>query len=98
MFNFFLKFIFTENREFLMQCAVHCILGVLLRDRLHRAAGLPHEEKIIQKEGVGSVKILLYFAQFFPVFRIRIHMFLGPPDPDPFVRGMDPDPFVIMQK
>ncbi len=39
------------------------------------------------------------------VFRIhRIHMFLGPPDPDPFVRGMDmdpdpdPDPSVIMQK
>jgi hypothetical protein len=30
-----------------------------------------------------------------PVFRIRIHrihMFLGLPDPDPFVRGMDPDP------
>ena len=30
------------------------------------------------------------------VFRIRIHMFfLGFPDPDPFVRGMDPDPFII---
>ncbi len=34
---------------------------------------------------------------FNPVFRIRIHrihMFLGPqdPDPDPLVRGMDPDP------
>ncbi len=29
-----------------------------------------------------------------PVFRIRIHMFLGlpDPDPDPLVRGMDPDP------
>jgi hypothetical protein len=27
-----------------------------------------------------------------PVFRIRIHMFLGLPDPDPLVRGMDPDP------
>ncbi len=30
------------------------------------------------------------------VFRIRIHrihMFLGLPDPDPLVRGMDPDPF-----
>jgi hypothetical protein len=23
---------------------------------------------------------------------IRIHMFLGHPDPDPLVRGMDPDP------
>ncbi len=30
----------------------------------------------------------------------RIHMFLGPPDPDPLVRGMDPDPdpSIIMQK
>jgi hypothetical protein len=27
------------------------------------------------------------------VFRIhRIHMFLGLPDPDPLVRGMEPDP------
>jgi hypothetical protein len=39
------------------------------------------------------------------VFRIRIriqriHMFLGLPDPnpDPLVRGMDPDPSVIKQK
>ncbi len=32
--------------------------------------------------------------------RIRIHMFLGlpDPDPDPLVRGMDPDPSIIMQK
>jgi hypothetical protein len=34
------------------------------------------------------------------VFRIRIHMFLGLPDPDPLVRGMDPapdlDPSIIM--
>ncbi len=26
------------------------------------------------------------------VFRIRIHMFLGLPDPDPLVRGMEPSP------
>jgi hypothetical protein len=43
------------------------------------------------------------------VFRIRIHrihVFFGLPDPDPLVRGMDPDPdpaldpdpFIIMQK
>jgi hypothetical protein len=25
-------------------------------------------------------------------------MFLGLPDPDPLVRGMDPDPSIIMQK
>ncbi len=34
----------------------------------------------------------------------RIHMFLGPPNPDPLVRGMhpapdpDPNPSIIMQK
>jgi hypothetical protein len=38
--------------------------------------------------------------------RIRIHVFFGLPDPDPIVRGMDPDlaldpytdPSIIMQK
>ncbi len=42
---------------------------------------------------------------FKAVLRIRIHMFLGLPDPDPLVRGMDldpdlapdPDPSIIMQ-
>jgi len=28
------------------------------------------------------------------VLRIRIRKFLGLPDPDPLVRGMDPDPFL----
>jgi hypothetical protein len=44
---------------------------------------------------VADAKIALV-----PVFRIRIHMFLGLPDPDPLVRGMDPDPdsSFIMQK
>jgi hypothetical protein len=38
---------------------------------------------------------------FRTVLRIRIHrihMFLGLPDPDPLVRGMDPDPSIIMLK
>ncbi len=34
-----------------------------------------------------------YCSKKKPVFRIhRIHMFLGLPDPDPLVRGNDPDP------
>ncbi len=55
---------------------------------------------------------LLYvssYVPYVPVFRIRIrihrsHMFLGLPDPDQLVRGMDPDPApvpdpsIIMQK
>jgi hypothetical protein len=35
---------------------------------------------------------------FLSVFRIRIHMFLGLPDPDPLVRGMDTDPSIIKKK
>jgi hypothetical protein len=40
------------------------------------------------------------YLLFYPVFRIRIHMFLGLMDPDPLVRGMDPDldPPIIMKK
>ncbi len=30
--------------------------------------------------------------------RIRSRMFLGLLDPDPLVRGMDPDPSIIKQK
>jgi hypothetical protein len=36
-------------------------------------------------------------AEVESLFRIRIHMFLGLPDPDPLVRGMDPDPSIIKQ-
>jgi hypothetical protein len=32
---------------------------------------------------------------FEPVFGIWICMFLGLPNPDPLVRGIDPDPFLI---
>jgi hypothetical protein len=32
---------------------------------------------------------------FSPLLRIRIRMFLGLPDPDPLVRGADPDPILL---
>ena len=32
------------------------------------------------------------FIRLEPVLRIRIRMFLGLPDPEPLVRGVDPDP------
>jgi hypothetical protein len=42
---------------------------------------------------------------YYPVFRIRIHVFFGLPDPDPLVSmdpdpalDPDPDPSIIMQK
>ncbi len=57
------------------------------------------------KPPISHIKrVLSVDVQVFPpVFRIRIHrihMFLGLPDPDPLVRGMnpDPDPSIIMQK
>jgi len=34
---------------------------------------------------------------FLAVFRIRINMFLGLPDPDLLFRSMDPDPPIIKQ-
>jgi hypothetical protein len=48
-------------------------------------------------------KVFNIFILFMTVLRIRIpqiHMFWGLPDPDldPLVRGMDPDPSIIMQK
>jgi hypothetical protein len=40
----------------------------------------------------------LHYKEVWIRIRIRIHMVLGLPDPDPLVRGMDPDPSIIMQK
>ncbi len=54
-----------------------------------------------------AAKTHQYSRIYYTVLRIqirihRIHMFLGLPDPDPLVRGMDPnpdpDPSIIMQK
>jgi hypothetical protein len=51
----------------------------------------------------GKRVSLANYCIFFSVFRIRIwihriHMFLGLPDPDPLVRGVDPDldPYIIL--
>jgi hypothetical protein len=38
------------------------------------------------------------FLHIFSVLRLRIHLFLDLPDPEPFVRGTDPDPSIIKQK
>jgi hypothetical protein len=52
-----------------------------------------------------ALNIRWFLQVLAPVLRIRIriqihriHMFLGLPDADPLVRGMDPDPSIIMQK
>jgi hypothetical protein len=51
----------------------------------------------------STVHTAILVAALKAVLRIRIHrihMFLGLQDldPDPLVRGMDPDPSIIMQK
>jgi hypothetical protein len=69
--------------------------GIFLKDTWQ----LPHLLSLRSTESENAV--------FEPVFRIRIriqihriHMFLGlmGPDPEPLVRGMDPDPSIIKQK
>ncbi len=63
-------------------------------------------------EGVQVLTVWGFFhceyqeSYFYPVLRIRIHMFLGLRDPEPLVRSLDPnpdpaldpDPSIIMQK
>ncbi len=49
--------------------------------------------------GKESITHCLYICPvgtgtYLPVLRIQ---FLGPPDPDPLVRGTDPDPSIIKQ-
>jgi hypothetical protein len=47
----------------------------------------------------GEIKVLMTgpcFGYYNPEFLSR--MFLGLPDPDPLVRGTDPDPSIINQK
>ncbi len=58
------------------------------RSTKHRIPDLQHDTKILVPVG-PKVAICLAKKQ---MLRIRIHMFLGLPDPDPLVRGMDPDP------
>jgi hypothetical protein len=43
-------------------------------------------------------KLLIAYGHKKAMLRIRIHMFLGLLNPDPLVRGMDPDPSITMQK
>jgi hypothetical protein len=52
-------------------------------------------------KSLALLSLLWKNSLFIPVLRIRIHrihMFLGLQDPDPLVRGMDPDPSIIKQK
>jgi hypothetical protein len=43
-------------------------------------------------KNLGPVDRIVIFQKFFVQASFPVHMFLGPPGPDPFVRVMDPDP------
>ncbi len=44
------------------------------------------------KHILGFQRLCYGYHEFTSVLEIRIRMFLGLPDPDPLVRGTDPDP------
>jgi hypothetical protein len=48
-------------------------------------------EELIEDPRTGDNLYKAVFIVFFQAV-FRIHVFFGPPDPDPLVRGMDPDP------
>jgi hypothetical protein len=73
----------------------HPLLREMVVELLNRYLGSIVVDRKDQMENQVSEPFNIYPT----VFRIhRIHIFLGLPDPDPLVRGMDPDPFIIKQK
>jgi hypothetical protein len=70
---------------------------IWLESRLRSTAGLVSDVERLAAEMSAYQAVLLIRIRI----RIkihRIHMFLGLQDPDPLVRGMDPDPSTTMQK
>jgi hypothetical protein len=78
---------------------------------VHRVTpAIPPANTVLSGPESGHSRSLIqqnYELNLFALFRIhRIHMFLGLPDPDPLVRGMDqdqdpapdPDPSISKQK
>jgi hypothetical protein len=76
------------------------LVVILRKQPLSYIGNLPGNSRLCTCE-IESLHII---PIIYAVLRIRIHMFLGLPDPDPPVRGMDPaldpdpDPSIIMQK
>jgi hypothetical protein len=72
------------------------------RDANKTLAGLRKECADLKVLALKASLTYVFFSidsNLVSVFRIpRIHMFLGLPDLDPLVRGMDPDPSIIKQK
>jgi hypothetical protein len=99
--NFFYTKYRIRNNAFYLICNVlynlyhagadrkHDVPGVRARPSLappHQAR--PHSHRLRH----GPVRQLRSSLSLLFVFRIRIHVFLDHPDPNPLVRGMEPDP------
>jgi hypothetical protein len=83
-----LKFKLTNSECILMPY----VLQFCLNFSSERPVTIYHVLKLFQHGQPADPNALLLQA----VLRIRIHMFLG--HPDPLVRGIDPDPSIIVQK
>jgi hypothetical protein len=78
------------------------LVGICQRDNS------THHEHIAKESTSIRSDILSFYQAVFRIRIHRIHMFLGLPDPDPLVLGMDPDsapdsdpdpdPSIIIQK
>jgi hypothetical protein len=71
----------------------HPLLREMVCELLNRYLGSIVVDRKDQMENQVSEPFNIYLT----VFHL-IHIVLGLPDPDPLVRGMDPDPSVIKQK
>ncbi len=75
----------------LFSAAVRCfvrdnqLVGICQRDNS------THHEHIAKESTSIRSDILSFYQAMFRIRIHRIHMFLGLPDPDPLVIGMDPD-------
>jgi hypothetical protein len=88
-----------------------CLVAHIEDDEMGTAAAVLEQyvQQTLLPQGLPihiDFQVLLATTWLAAVFRIRIriHVFFGLPDPDPLVRGMDPDPAldpdpsIIMQK
>jgi hypothetical protein len=71
------------------ECAGVC---VFCEKFLFRFPGLPQQAEFRQWGSYTPLKVFFASHKFKQLFTVADSVFLGFPDPDPLVRGMDPDP------
>jgi hypothetical protein len=66
--------------------------GVVLRAEKHTVSG-----RVTSVEDIADLQAVLQIRLRIRIHRIHMVMGLLDPDPNPLVRGMDPDPSIIKQ-